>query len=246
MVHALIFAGGTGTRMKSADIPKQFIEVDGKPIIIRTLEHFSNHTEVDSIVIVCVEDWIDYLENLIKNYSIKKINCIIAGGSSGYASIHNGVLKISNSASMENDIVLICDGVRPILTPLLISICIRDAKMYGTAVPVVPSIDSVLISDDGKGCNKNISRKKVYITQAPQGYKLKEILWAHQQAEKIGKTNTVSSADLMIELGHEVHIFIGERDNIKVTTPEDLDTLRSHYYYDHYKTFVREELKYDL
>lgn len=245
MVHALIFAGGTGTRMKSADIPKQFIEVDGKPIIIRTLEHFSKHMEVDSIVIVCVESWIGYLENLIKHYSIKKVAYIVAGGNTGYESIHNGLLKIAEHAA-NDDIVLICDGVRPVLTQTLISICIKDAEQYGTAVPVVPSIDSVLISNDGNSCSKNISRREVYITQAPQGYKIEKIMLAHQQADKMGKTNIVSSADLMIELGYDIHIFIGERANLKVTTPEDLETLRSHYYYGHYKTFAREELRYEL
>ncbi|MCD7909373.1 MAG: 2-C-methyl-D-erythritol 4-phosphate cytidylyltransferase, partial [Clostridium sp.] len=115
MVHALIFAGGMGTRMKSEDLPKQFIEVDGKAIIIRTLEHFSHHNEVDKIVIVCVESWIDYLLELLKINAITKVSAVIPGGRTGYDSIHNGLIEIAGTATDE-DIVLICDGVRPVLT----------------------------------------------------------------------------------------------------------------------------------
>lgn len=245
MVHALIFAGGMGTRMKSEDLPKQFIEVDGKAIIIRTLEHFSHHNEVDKIVIVCVESWIDYLLELLKINAITKVSAVIPGGRTGYDSIHNGLIEIAGTATDE-DIVLICDGVRPVLTKELISNCIKMTYQYGSAVPVVSSIDSVLVSANGQSCRQNMPRKDIYITQAPQGYFIKNILWAHNQAEYIGKTTPVSSADLMIELGKEIYLFEGDRDNIKVTTPEDLQTLRAHYYYSHYKHFAMEELKYGL
>ena len=115
----------------------------------------------------------------------------------------------------------------------LISDCIELAKEYETAVPVVRSIDSVLVSTDGMNCNTNMPRENMYITQAPQGYTMRKILWAHEEAAKRGLVNPTSSADLLIELGENIHIFIGERDNFKVTTPEDLYTLRSHYYYEH-------------
>lgn len=243
MVHALIFAGGTGTRMKSADIPKQFIEVDGKPIIIRTLENFSHHEEVDHIVVVCLESWMDHLENLLKQYHVTKVSAVIPGGDSGHQSIHNGLVKIAESAKPE-DIVLICDGVRPVVSSELISNCIAEAQKHETAVPVVPSIDSVLYSEDGLSCAKSMPRKSMFITQAPQGYTVRKIMWAHDEAERRGILNPISSSELLIELGEEVRLFSGERDNIKVTTPEDLDTLRSHYYYTRYKQFAREELKY--
>lgn len=244
MVHAMLFAGGTGTRMKSENIPKQFIEVDGKPIIIRTLENFAFHPLVDDIVIACIASGIDHLKKLIEQYRIPKVRNIVEGGSSGFESIHNGLVEVAKNAD-ESDVVLICDGVRPVMSEQLISECIGLAKEYETAVPVVRSIDSVLVSEDGKNCNVNMPRENMYITQAPQGYTMRKIMWAHDEAARRGLINPTSSADLMIELGETVRIFIGERDNIKVTTPEDLFTLRSHYYYEHYKRFAKEEFRYE-
>lgn len=245
MVHAMLFAGGTGTRMRSGNIPKQFIEVDGIPIIVRTLKKFASHPLVDDIVVSCIASGIDHLKNLIEEYRIPKVKAIVAGGASGFESIHNGVVEVAKDAK-DTDIILICDGVRPVMSEQLISDCIELAEKYETAVPVVKSIDSVLISTDGATCSQNMPRENIYITQAPQGYTIRKILWAHDEAEKRGIINPTSSADLMIALGEEIHIFLGERDNIKVTTPEDLYTLRSHYYYEHYKKFAREEFRYDV
>lgn len=244
MVHAMLFAGGTGTRMKSENIPKQFIEVDGKPIIIRTLENFAFHPLVDDIVIACIASGIEHLKKLIEQYRIPKVKSIVEGGSSGFESIHNGLVEVAKNAD-ESDVVLICDGVRPVMSEQLISECIELAKEHETAVPVVRSIDSVLVSEDGKSCKVNMPRENMYITQAPQGYTMRKIMWAHDEAARRGLVNPTSSADLMIELGETVRIFIGERDNIKVTTPEDLFTLRSHYYYEHYKRFAKEEFRYE-
>lgn len=240
---AVIFAGGTGQRMKSEDIPKQFLKIDGKPIIIHTLEKFSMHQEIDMIVIACLESWIDELKQLIKKYQIAKVKAIVPGGKSGHESIHNALFKAYETAS-EDDIVLICDGVRPMVSENLIADCIATVKKYGTAVPVTPSIDSVLWSYDGEECEKSLPRKEMFITQAPQGYKMGKIIWAHNEAVKKGIINPISSSELLIELGEKVHIFLGERENIKVTTPEDLYTLRAGYYYRHYKKFVEEELGY--
>ncbi len=239
-VYALIFAGGKGKRMKDSDIPKQFLEVDGKSIIIRTLEHFSNHDMVDEILVVCLESWIDTLRNQIDNYGIRKVADIISGGITGFQSIHMGLDRISKSAD-EEDIVLLCDGVRPILNEKLITDCIRLAEEYGTAVPVTPSIDSILYSTDGKNCSKNYDRKAIYITQAPQGFKLSVIIKAHEIAIE-RKMEALSSADLLVELGMDIHIYQGIRENIKVTTPEDLNSLRATYYYEHFKNFAKEEM----
>ena len=241
MVTAMLFAGGVGSRMKSDDLPKQFLKVAGKPIIIRTIGHFEKHPEVDDIVIACKEDWIDYLNGLIEEYGIKKIRAVIPGGENGYQSIHNGVLETAKVATKPDDIILICDGVRPMLSEELISNCIRITKECGTAVPVTPSIDSLLYSEDGETCGKSYKRSSMYVTQAPQGYTMEKILWAHNEAEKRGITNPVSSSELFIELGHDVRLFQGERTNIKVTTPEDMDTLRASFFYKRFKAFAEEE-----
>ena len=241
MITAMLFAGGVGRRMKEAEMPKQFLNVAGKPIIIRTIMHFENHPAVDDIVIACKEDWIDYLNDLIAKYDIKKVRAVIPGGETGYQSIHNGVLETAKVATNPDDIILICDGVRPMLSEELITNCIEATKKYGTAVPVTPSIDSLLYSEDGETCGKSYKRSSMYITQAPQGYTMEKILWAHSEAEKRGITNPVSSSELFIELGHDVHLFIGERTNIKVTTPEDMDFLRASFFYKHFKKFAQEE-----
>ena len=241
MVTAMLFAGGVGRRMKSDDLPKQFLKVAGKPIIIRTIGHFEKHPEVDDIVIACKEDWIDYLNELIEKYEFKKVRAVIPGGETGYESIHNGVLETAKVASKPDDIILICDGVRPMLSEELISNCIKITKENGTAVTVTPSIDSLLYSEDGETCGKSYKRSSMYITQAPQGYTMEKILWAHNEAEKRGITNPVSSSELFIELGHDVRLFQGERTNIKVTTPEDMDTLRASFFYKHFKMFAEEE-----
>lgn len=240
MVNALIFAGGAGERMNSGDIPKQFLKVDGVPIIIRTISYFESHIQVDKIVVVCLESWMEEFQQELKEYEIKKIVNILPGGQTGFQSIHIG-LEYLQGIMNEDDIVLICDGVRPCLTEELITKCIENAAIYGSAIPVTPSIDSVLYSEDGQLCVKNISRKKIFITQAPQGYLMKEIMIAHAEAIRKG-IESVSSADLMIELGREVRLFQGIRENIKVTTIEDLNALRATQYYEHFKDFAKEEL----
>jgi 2-C-methyl-D-erythritol 4-phosphate cytidylyltransferase len=242
MVTALIFAGGTGTRMKNTDVPKQFLEVGGIPIIIRTLSFFSEHPLVDNVVVVCLEGWIDQLKADIEDYRIKGVIGIIPGGQTGFESIRKGLDRICE-ISKPDDIVLICDGVRPILSEALITDCIKGAEEFGTAVPVTKSIDSVLYSDDGIMCSKNIKREKIYITQAPQGYRLEIIMNAHNIARE-KNIQSISSADLMLDLGMEVHLIPGIRENIKVTTREDLNTIRATEYYEHFKDFSREELKY--
>lgn len=242
MITALIFAGGAGARMRSRDIPKQFLEVEGKPIIIHTMEHFAGHDMVDNIIVVCLESWIEELKLDIEKFRVKKVVGILPGGKTGYQSIHNGLMRIAETA-LDEDIVLICDGVRPILSERLITDCILETRLHGTAVPVTPSIDSVLYSEDGIYCARNYERRKIYVTQAPQGYKMKRIMDAHKKAEE-QHLEAISSADLLIELGQEVHIFPGIRENIKVTTPEDLNSIRATQYYEHFKNFSREELKY--
>lgn len=240
MANVLIFAGGVGSRMNSRDVPKQFLKVDGVPIIIRTISYFEQHEQVERIVVVCLESWIGELKTELEEYRIRKVEEILPGGQTGFQSIHIGLEYFRGNMDPE-DVILICDGVRPCLSEKLITQCIENAQIYGSAVPVTPSIDSVLYSEDGKNCRTNITRKKIYITQAPQGYPLQVILDAHGEAIRKG-IESVSSADLMIELGKEVHLFAGIRENIKVTTVEDLNALRATQYYEHFKNFSKEEL----
>lgn len=230
MVSVVIFAGGTGVRMKSADIPKQFLELDGIPIIIRVLQKFASHPQVDRIVVACLEGWIERLQELIGRFGVGKIDAIVPGGETGFDSIHNGLLRATRDMAPD-DVVLISDGVRPVLTELLISTCIETARRHETAVPVVPSIDSVLQSKDGEHCRTALPRGQMFITQAPQGYTVRKILWAHDEALRRKLPSPVSSSELLISLGEEIHLFMGDQDNIKVTTDYDLHVLRSRYEY---------------
>ena len=172
MVHTMLFAGGTGRRMTNSSIPKQFIEIDGKPIIVRTIENFAYHPQVDDIVIACIPSGIEHLSDLIRKYNLPKVISIVPGGTTGYRSIRNGVLEIAKTAK-EDDIILICDGVRPVMSVSLISECIDLARKYETAVPVVPCIDSVLRSENGVTSSLNMARENMYTTQAPQGYTMR-------------------------------------------------------------------------
>ena len=144
MITAMLFAGGSGVRMESSDLPKQFLEVGGKPIIIHTMEHFSKHPMVDAIVVACKEDWIDYLRQLVARFNVQKVRAIVPGGPNGFDSIHNGVVATAEFSLNGEDLILICDGVRPMLSEKLITDCIEHTKKYKTAVPVTPSIDSLL------------------------------------------------------------------------------------------------------
>ena len=240
---ALVAAAGSSRRM--GGVNKLLEPLDGIPVLIRTLTSLQNAGLVDEIVVACLESWIPVLEEQVAKFGVKKIRAIVPGGANGHGSIHNGLMKAAETAQGE-DIVLICDGVRPMITSELVSNCIREAGEYENAVPVTPSIDSVLESFDGQTCRKSYKRSNMFITQAPQGYTFRKILWAHEEAEKRGITNPTSSAELLLELGEDIHIFLGERQNIKVTTPEDLYTLRSGYYYNRYRAFAKEELQNDL
>lgn len=128
MVTAMLFAGGIGARMKYSDMPKQFLEVGGKPIIIHTMEHFARHPKVDAIVVACKADWIGYLNELIEAFNVPKVKAVVPGGANGFDSIHNGVMATAEFSKDPEDIILICDGVRPMLSEELITNCIKDTK----------------------------------------------------------------------------------------------------------------------
>lgn len=128
MVTAMLFAGGIGARMKYSDMPKQFLEVGGKPIIIHTMEHFARHPKVDAIVVACKADWIGYLNELIEAFNVAKVKAVVPGGANGFDSIHNGVMATAEFSKDPEDIILICDSVRPMLSEELITNCIKDTK----------------------------------------------------------------------------------------------------------------------
>ena len=224
---AIIFAGGSGARM-GAGIPKQFIEVNGKPIIIHTLDVFEEHASIDEIYIACINDYIDKLQKLVKRHMITKVIKIVPGGASGQESIYNA-LSVAQENNDEKSIVLIHDGVRPCINKDLIDDVIDCVKKYGSAVTCTPLFETPVISKDGKIIDDIPPRATFYTAQAPQCFYLDEVIEAHKKIREINPSynGIVDTCTLMRNLGKEVYIVDGPRGNIKVTTPEDLYTFRA-------------------
>ncbi len=227
MTNALIFAGGSGTRMNSRARPKQFLQFYGKELIIHTLENFQNHPQVDGIVVVCIEDWIPYLQKLLDKFEIDKVRAVVPGGASGQESIYNGLCAIQKIAPADS-IVLVHDGVRPFVNESLISDCIKCVKEHGSAITVTPAIETIVTTSDGK-ITSITDRSKCFHAKAPQCFYLGELLSAHEKARTDGNTNMIDSASLMQFYGHELYTVQGNFDNIKITTPADFYTFKALY-----------------
>lgn len=229
---AVIFAGGIGRRFKSADLPKQFVVVDEKPIIIHTLEIFEYHPEIDKIYISIHPDYKSYMKNLVETYDISKVCGITEGGATGQDSIYNGLI-LAASENPANSIVLIHDGVRPILSPDVISANIDTVKQRGNAITCTNCTETILISEDGISPGIVPFRKNTFSAQAPQSFILGEILEAHQkiQARPNRYDDMVDSCTIYNYLGRRTFLVRGNTGNIKVTNPEDLfilDALLKH------------------
>lgn len=218
---AVIFAGGIGSRMKSKGTPKQFLEVHGKPILIYTLEKFQNNENIDAIVISCIKDWVDYCWKIVNKFDITKVNKIVPGGSNGQESIYNGLKAAKEIAEGDKDIVLIHDGVRPIIDDELINKNIKSVKKYGSAITCVESKETVALINDENKVKTTTDRSHTKIARAPQSFYLSEILKVHNKAIKDGITNTTDSCTLMKMYKKQLYIVDGKSENIKITTPDD-------------------------
>lgn len=227
---ALVFAGGSGKRMKTQGIPKQFLEVNGAPIIIHTLEHFEHHPEIDAICVVCIESWIKRLKKYLKRFEIEKVIAIVPGGKDGQESIRNGLYSIRDNCGVDEDtVVLIHDGVRPLINEQVITDNIASVRRFGSAVTVVPAIETIVHVTKERKMSSALDRSQCYIARAPQCFYLKDILAAHAQALEDGiASQMVDSASLMMHYGHELAVVEGPIENIKVTTPTDFYTCRAY------------------
>ncbi|OPJ64519.1 IspD/TarI family cytidylyltransferase [Clostridium chromiireducens] len=230
MATALIFAGGTGSRMNSKAKPKQFLELHGKSILIYTIEYFELNEEVDNIVVVCLADWIDTLKEQLKRNYITKVKSIVEGGKSGQESIYNGLKEIyRNSSNPDKEIVLIHDGVRPLISSQLITKSIQSVREFGSAITVVPVKESIISTDDSDKIQKIHKRNNLKMARAPQSFYLKDIWYVHNEAIKDNKSNMVDSASLMMEYGYKLHTIDGVEENIKITTSFDYYIFRAIY-----------------
>lgn len=222
---ALLTAAGGSTRMKQ-DIPKQFIHIDNKPIIIYTLEVFQQHPSIDKIVVVTLESWIDVLKAYAKQFNISKLEWIVKGGETGQESIFLGVKEISRQCS-DDDAVMIHDGNRPLVSSEIISDSLATFKKYGSAVAAIPCTEAVFESDDAVSSVISIPRERLLRTQTPHTYQLGALLMAHKEAIDKNIENTAASCVLMQALGKEVYFSKGSERNIKITTMDDIPIFQS-------------------
>lgn len=218
---AVIFAGGAGKRMNSKDIPKQFLDLFGKPIIIRTLEHFGNNAQTDAVVIACLEEYIQYLSDLLQRYGIRKVRRIVPGGETGQLSIYNGLLAAREVAGQEDAVVLIHDGVRPLITDDLITRNIETVRKYGNCI-TSGMVQETIAEVDDEGVVRSVpDRKNSRVAKAPQSCRLSELLSVHEQAMKDGVYNSIDTCTLLNAYGIKLHMIDGPAENIKITTRED-------------------------
>ena len=222
---ALIIAGGSGARM-GQDIPKQFLTVNEKPVIAYTLEAFQNHPEIDAIAVVCIEGWEQVLTAYAKQFGITKLQHVIPGGENGQGSIRNGVYELEKHYAPE-DLVLIHDAIRPMVSAEIISDNIRVARQKGNAITVIPCAEAMLQTEDGKASVGSYPRDRLKRTQTPQAFRIGDICDLHRRALEQGITNSVASCTLMIEMGQQVYFSVGSEKNIKLTTVEDLDIFKA-------------------
>lgn len=227
---AIIFAGGVGQRLSNGEnsLPKQFLKINDKPIIIHTLELFEEHDMIDKIYIAIHPDYYDYMQDLVKHYYITKTAGIVKGGATGQDSIYNA-LKLAQSENNDDSIVLIHDGVRPNITRDVISENINCAKTKGNAITCTSCFETILVSENGINPEHVPYRKHTYAAQAPQSFHLGEIIKAHEYTRKTNPqyTDIVDSCTLFKTLNKPTYMIKGNRGNIKITTIEDLYILRA-------------------
>ena len=223
---ALVIAGGVGTRM-GQDIPKQFINVYDKPVIIYTLEAFQRHPQIDEIEVVCLDGWHDVLWAYAKQFGIEKLENIVNGGKNGQDSIRNGLYDLATRHKDDDDIVLIHDAIRPMVSQDIITDNIRVCRQDGNAITVVPCTAAMLKTYDSHSTTEQVPRDNLKTTQTPQAFFLKDICAAHKEALSKGITNSVASCTMYIELGRKLYMSKGSQKNIKLTTTEDIEIFKA-------------------
>lgn len=225
---AIIIAGGSGRRM-GQDIPKQFINVFDKPILIYTLEGFQKHPQIDAIEVVCIEGWQDVVLAYAKQYNIEKLKYIVLGGTTAQESIRNGVYNLEGKCK-EDDIIIIHDGIRPLVEPSVLSDVISKCQMYGNAVTSMPYNEQIFVVDNDISSIKYIPRETIRRVSTPQAYKFKKLDDSYHEAFKkqIGIYGSSYTNTMMIELGERLYFALGSDKNIKLTTKDDLELFKSY------------------
>ena len=229
MISVVILAGGTGSRLKSA-IPKQFIEINDCPIIVHTLNNFQNNPLIDNIVIVCLEEWIDYTKEIVDKYNISKVTSVIAGGSTGHQSTRNGIYSLKDSHK-EDDYVIIHDAARPIVSQGVINELIEIAREKGNACSAISCYETVLLTENRTSGKDQIDRNRIMRVQTPQCYQYGLLKELYEKADMDGRDDFVYANTLALNYGVEIFFSKGSNSNIKITTKEDIVLFKALLYY---------------
>ena len=225
---ALIIAGGVGHRM-GQEIPKQFINVYDKPVIIYTMEGFQNHPQIDAIEVVCLDGWHEVLKAYAKQFNITKLKWVVSGGETGQESIRNGVFNLAGECA-DDDIIIVHDGIRPMVDQSVLSDLIVTCGKYGNAVTSLPYNEQIFIIDDDISTTRYIPRETIRRVQTPQAYRFGKLYWAYQEAfsKQIGIYGSAYTNTMMVELGERLYFASGSEKNIKLTTPDDLELFKGY------------------
>lgn len=225
---ALIIAGGYGSRM-GLGIPKQFVKIYGKPVLLYTLEGFQNHPQIDDIEVVCLDGWQDELRSYAKQYHVTKLKWIVTGGNTGQESIRNGVYSLEDKCK-DDDIIIIHDGIRPLVDETVLTDVINKCQEYGNAVSSLPYNEQIFLVDNEISTTKYIPRETLRRVSTPQAYKYGRLLWAYKKAfaEEIGIYGSHYTNTMMVELGERLYFAAGSDKNIKLTTRDDLELFKAY------------------
>lgn len=216
---AVIFAGGIGSRMSSATIPKQFLEIHGTPLIVHTIQHFQDHPEIDRIAVSILPEWREKFARLVARYELTKVHWIVDGGATGQESRHRALRVVANECPPDS-VVLLHDGVRPLIDAELITNNIETVKDRGPAITSTKFHETIIVSTSGK-VDDVLPRDPLYVAQAPQSLRLDTAIDIYDRAVAEGENDSIDTCSLLRRYGHELYRVDGPRSNIKITTAED-------------------------
>lgn len=222
---AVIFAGGIGSRMRATALPKQFLEVHGKPVIVHTLESFENHPDIDAIAVAILPQWHDHLARLVRRFDLTKVRWVVDGGSTGQISRQRALEAVAGDCPGDT-VVLVHDGVRPLVDAALITANIDGVREHGSAITCT-KITETVVESPGPLIESVIPRDHLYAAQAPQSFRLGEILDLYRRVAAEGELDSIDSCTLMQHYRRPIHRVVGPRTNIKITTAEDFYVCRT-------------------
>jgi len=222
---AIILAGGSGTRMGGA-MPKQFLSLNDKPVIVHTLERFQNNESIDAILIVCIKDWIEHLKEILDEFKMPKVKWIVEGGDTSHDSTRNGIFFLKDKLS-DDDQVIIHDAARPILPQQSINEMLRVSHEKGNASLAIPCHETILYTQDGLSGDKQLDRSSIMRIQTPQAYNYKLIRSVYEKAEADGKHDFIYADLVCIHYGVRIYFSKGFTNNIKITRKEDIPLCKS-------------------